>query len=345
MPATLSTIVDNQHRYMHELRRPDDLRGMPLASEDITDSLGEIIDEVYTNAMLADRIGQAHEALRIRVRPKFADQPLVESLRIELFGDGDDAPLYSQKVKTGPWHRSAQRKVLQLREEGTLDEDETAVEVLTARGCSACEIAVPMLQLPPVREATLDECGVRELGGGALAPDRPVLINSRLVTEAVEKCEEADVLETGGAAFGHIVRLPAPLPGTETRVVTILAGMVFDERHTGEVTRYHFSPQALSDAQQMCEMRGLDEQVQTVVHTHGWSGKCGNCNQNAGCLLPEATPSLQDYVLLATLFPSKATLMPIVGRKLGIEGRRPAMQVFAWRKGEMRPIRWRQYLD
>jgi hypothetical protein len=61
--------------------------------------------------------------------------------------------------------------------------------------------------------------------------------------------------------------------------------------------------------------------------------------------LAEAVPSLQDYRLLATLFPSKSTLMPIAGRKLGAEERRPVLQVYAWRGGEMRPIRWRMYHD
>jgi hypothetical protein len=124
-----------------------------------------------------------------------------------------------------------------------------------------------------------------------------------------------------------------------------LSGAVFDSRHVGDQSRFLFKPEALAEAQQMCAMRGLGERVLTVFHTHGWSKNCGNCNQNAACPLAEATPSLQDYQLLTTLFPGKSTLMPIAGRKLGDSARRPVLQVHAWRRGQMRPIRWQEYHD
>ena len=61
--------------------------------------------------------------------------------------------------------------------------------------------------------------------------------------------------------------------------------------------------------------------------------------------MAEANPSLQDYQLLESLFPSKSTLMPIAGRKLGEPGRRPVLQIHAWRGGQMQPIPWQEYTD
>jgi hypothetical protein len=55
--------------------------------------------------------------------------------------------------------------------------------------------------------------------------------------------------------------------------------------------------------------------------------------------------SLLDYQVLETLFPSKSTVMPIAGRKLGTEGKRPVLEIHAWRGGEMRPIRWQRYVE
>ena len=50
-------------------------------------------------------------------------------------------------------------------------------------------------------------------------------------------------------------------------------------------------------------------------------------------------------LLLESLFPSKATLMPIAGRKLGAPGRRPVLEIHAWRDGRMVAIPWRTYRD
>jgi hypothetical protein len=303
------------------------------------------VDEAFTSAVLADRWQDEPDRLRVRISPEFDEEPLVKGIRIELSHNGKGKSVYAQTYRHGPWTRDALRKVTQLREEGTLGENETPVQMLVALPRGGIDIPLPPLQAPAIREATLESCGVRKVCAGEFVPDRPVVINQRFAEESVVRCEEADVIEAGGAAYGQIVRLPEPLPGTETRVVTILSGMLFDPRQTGEQTLFHFKPEALAEAAQVCDLRGFQERVLTVFHTHGWSNKCGNCNQNSGCLIAEGKPSLQDYQLLATLFPSKSTLMPIAGRKLGAEGRRPVLQVYAWRKGEMRPIRWREYED
>jgi hypothetical protein len=117
--------------------------------------------------------------------------------------------------------------------------------------------------------------------------------------------------------------------------------MLSDPRHTGDLTRFHISPEALIAGDQIAALRGKDEFVITVVHTHGWG--CGDCNQK-DCLLAECFPSLQDYEL-ESLFPTKALLLPIAGRKQGAPGRRPILQIHAWRGGELRPIRWQTYYD
>jgi hypothetical protein len=52
-----------------------------------------------------------------------------------------------------------------------------------------------------------------------------------------------------------------------------------------------------------------------------------------------------DYLVLETLFPGKATVMPIAGRKLGAPAQQPVLEVHAWRGGEMRPMRWMRYVD
>jgi hypothetical protein len=328
-----------------ELRPLGDAAGVPLASRDVTSQLGGLVDETLTSACLSEALVEMPADLTVRITPEFASEPAVAAIRIDLFAEDRTEPAYTQKFTSGPWIHQAVAQVAQLREEGTLAADEIPTPVLVALPREGVRLALPPLAPPTFVERSLAECGVRSLGEGALVPDRPVLINRRLVEDAISQCEAADVVETGGAIYGQVVRLDEPLPGTRTKIVTLLSGTITDARHAGEVHRYHFSPQALADAQEMCDLRGLGESVQTVLHSHGWNGQCCNCNQSATCPLAEAAPSLQDYELLATLFPSKATLMPIVGRKLGVESRRPVLMVYAWRLGEMRPIRWQQYED
>ena len=129
-------------------------------------------------------------------------------------------------------------------------------------------------------------------------------------------------------------------------MVTVLSAAVVDRRHVGAPTLLTFSPEALAEGEQIAEMRGFGESVLTVYHSHMWGAGCDRCNQNEKCVLPECTTvSIQDYQVLESLFPSKATLMPIAGRKLGAQGQRPVLEIHAWRGGEMRTIRWQRYHD
>jgi hypothetical protein len=204
---------------------------------------------------------------------------------------------------------------------------------------------MPPLASPPVVDESLESLGVRKLGAGSLVADRPVLVNRRVVEDGIRRCIEAGVNEIGGAVLGSLVRLAEPLPGTTTRIVTVLSTIVEDPRHVGQPLRFNFSPEGLAEAARIGDLRGMGETVQTVFHTHGWGSNCNNCNQSATCALAECNPSLQDYQLLETLLPSKTTLMPIAGRKLGEAERRPVLQLFAWRGGELKAIRFQEYED
>ena len=205
---------------------------------------------------------------------------------------------------------------------------------------------IPPLQPPAITEQSLDEFGVRELGDGELCPDRPVLVNERMLEEILTHTEEAGSEETGGGTLGKMIRLDRPLPGTTTRVVTVLSASLVDERHDGAVARITFDPAALQEAAQVAQLRAKGETVLTAFHTHGWGTECGRCNQSATCAIPSASHvSLDDYEVLGCLFPSKATLMPIAGRKLGAPGTRPVLEIHAWRGGKMVSIPWKTYRD
>ena len=114
----------------------------------------------------------------------------------------------------------------------------------------------------------------------------------------------------------------------------------------GQPGQFTFSTDALVHASNIGNLRGLGETVLTALHTHGWGSGCDRCNSNAGCLLPQCTEiSAQDYTMMETLFPSKGSLMPIAGRRLGAPGQQPVLEIHAWRGGVLRRIRWRHYRD
>ena len=337
--------VTNEYAYHSELRTGPDALSIPLSTDDVTPALAELVEETYTRGLLAEQLPTELDELQIEIAPDWATEPTVDKVEVTLItGDNGQRRVVSHRFERGPWVRSAQRTVERLRAEGSLAENEQAYRLLVAlkNGAGAArQLKLPPLQPPPIVEQSLEEFGVRQLGEGSLAPDRPVLINGRLVDEAIQLCEFAGVMETGGAVLGKIIRLPEPLPNTQTRVVTVLTAILTDFRHTGNMTRFHISPEALVEGAEIAAMRGMGESVLTLFHTHGWG--CGDCNQKS-CLLAECYPSLQDYEL-ESLFPTKALLLPIAGRKQGAAGRRPILQIHAWLGGEMRPIRWQTYFD
>ncbi|MCO6456006.1 MAG: hypothetical protein J5I93_11970 [Pirellulaceae bacterium] len=342
--AAMETVVENSFEFLHELRREADLSGMPLSSQGAGQDVAELIDEAYTLGVLGERFLEGCDRLRVELQPVWTEQPVVKELAITLTADPSGETLTS-RFAAGRWLRSCQTTALELREAGVLGEGQTAHSMLLAlRRRQPPALELPPLAPPPWSEQPLEALGIRRLADGTLDPDRPVLISQRLVRETIERCEASDTTETGAAVLGKLLRLPQPLPGTSTRFVTVLTALVDDPRHQGEPLSFHFSPAGLADAAQFADVRGLGEHVLTVWHSHGWSKACGNCNQNANCPLAECKPSLQDYVLLESLLSSKATLLPITGRKLGAEGRRPVLRLYAWRGGRLRPIGWQEYV-
>jgi hypothetical protein len=339
--------VNNRHEFVMELRRRSDLTGMPLHSESVTADVADLVDECYVTAVLNEKLPPEPDEVTVNIKPVWLQEPLVSKVQVELMaGLNGSHATFTQQFAAGRWVRSAQAAALQLREEGTLGEGEAPYRLLTALPHQEpTPLRVPPLQPPPIHTQSLEEFGVRKLGTGSLVPDRPVLVNQRLAEDAVRRCEEAGATETGGAVLGKILRLPERLPGTQTRIVTVLSATVQDPRHEGAPLSFYFSPEALDEAARIGDLRGTGETVQTVFHTHGWSKSCARCNESTNCPLAECNPSLQDYQLLESLFCSKSTLMPIAGRKMGEHIEHPIFQVHAWRGGEMLPIRWQEYCD
>lgn len=339
--------LENTHQFTCELRRKPDLQEPPVSSVDVTADLAALIDEAYTHGILAEQLPIEAQRLRVRIEPHFSESPRVESIDIHIAaGENGSSAEFVQSFRSGPWNRSSQRRLLQLRQEGTLGEDESAFRMLLALPSDRAAIEPPLLQPPVVIDGSLEDFGIGRLGPGELIPNRPLLVNQRVEQDSIEDCLAKGSSETGGGGIGVTVRLKEPLPHTTTRIVQILTAYLQDRRHSGRVNEWQISPEALAEAAEVCALRGMGERVMTVIHTHGFSTECGNCNSNANCPLAECTlVSLLDYQVLETLFPSKSTVMPIAGRKLGAEGKRPVLEIHAWRGGEMRPIRWQRYID
>lgn len=341
-------VIENNHNFSSELRRRADLDDVPLSTEDVTQSVADLVDEAYVDGVLADVLPPATDEVVATIEPVFKTAPLVDQIDIHLrAGRNGSSAEFRKQFTTGRWSRTRQQRLLQLRQEGTLAEGESAYHMLIGLpSSSGSHLRPPALQSPPIVDGTLEQFGFREFGEGEFVPDRPILVNHRMAEDAVNACLAAGARETGGTALGAIVRLSEPLPNTTTRIVTLLTTCLEDTRHAGKVNEWSISPEALAEGQQIADMRGMGESVMTVVHTHGFSTECGNCNENANCPLAECTHvSLLDYQVMETLFPGKSTLMPIAGRKLGAPGKRPVLEIHAWRGGEMRPVRWRRYRD
>lgn len=327
----------------------------PLHHEDITADLADLVDEAFVGGVLADRIDPSSLGsgpLAVAVRPVWSVEPVADRIRIEVSAggstNGSSSPAAEPHVvefKQGRWTRRVGETLRRLRSDKLLGEKEQAyVRVVALRGDGAPEL--PSLQAPEVTDQTLAELGVRSLGEGTFDPDRPILVNQRAVDEIIERTIAAGPSEAGGGMLGKLVRLPEALEGTRSRVVTVLTTSIPDDRHEGAPGRLSFSADALVQAQGMAEMRGLGESVLTAYHSHGWGTGCDECNQSAGCTLPSVElVSGDDYQVLESLFPGKATLMPIAGRKPGATGRRPVLEIHAWSVGAMSPVAWRAYTD
>lgn len=340
-----SAIVKNEYAYFLELRTNGDRTSMPLSTEEVTQDLGQLVEETYVQGVLADQLAVDAKHVTVEIVPAWSSEPMVERVNVTITcGSSGSQQRVSRSFENGPWGRLALQRVQAMRSEGVVPSEAQVYRLLLAvrrSEAANAEIAPPLLAPPPVVAECLDDLRIRHFGAGSFEPERPVLVSERLVADAITCCESAGPIETGGAVLGKIVRLPQPLPATSTRYVTLLSAILLDGRHAGETTQFHISPEALLEGTRIAEMRARNESVLTVFHTHGWG--CGDCNAKA-CPLAECYPSLQDYDLEA-LFPTKALLLPIAGRKLGAAGRRPILQIHAWWGGELRPIRWQAYSD
>jgi hypothetical protein len=323
----------------------------PLHRESIQHDLADLVEETYVRGVLGERLPAAPERLAVSIAPLWHGETTppqaggpVRALLVRVAA-GEQA--FELAFEDGRWLRRCQAIAASLQREGTLGADDTARVRVVAEpavpGRRAPRLAA--LQAPEIVDATLEDLGVRALEPGTLDPERPVLVGARMVEEILTLTERAGANETGGATLGRIARLPRALPGATTRIVTLLSASFADARHVGLPGRFTFSPQALVDAVRIAELRGLGESVLTAFHSHGWGSGCNRCNQNEACVLPQVDVSLDDHRLLEGLFPGRATLLPIAGRRLGAPGERPVLEIHAWRGGRMASVPWRAYRD
>ena len=217
-----------------------------------------------------------------------------------------------------------------------MGEKQVAYQLLVAVAANgrSDELQPPVLEIPPIEERTREEAGLRRLGMGALKPERPIVVSRRMEADIAQRTREAGTSETGGAVLGRYVRLPEPLPGTTTRIVTVLAASVCDERHEGSPSRWKISPDALAEAAQLAEISG--QRVMTIWHSHGFCAK--PCDRRWQCpLVGPGYFSIDDYDVAERLLPSKATVMPICGQDPAQPD--PMLVIHGWEDG-MQPLPW-----
>ncbi|MGA2034643.1 MAG: hypothetical protein ABSG68_20540 [Thermoguttaceae bacterium] len=332
-----------QYDLYSQLYKTSDGRSTPVWVEDVTADVRELMLETYMHGVLAEQLPPSADlSLEARFRPRWLRrEPLVESIEIQL-QPSDGGPTCSRTFRNGRWVRRAEVRAEQLRTEGHLTQEEPIYQMLTAvpvNGRSG-ELQPPVFEVPPIDDQTWEELGLRGLGAGALRPARPIVVNSRMEADVAARTREAGILETGGACLGRYVRLPEPLPGATTRIVTVLAASVCDARHEGSPARWKISPDAMAEAAQLAEISG--RRVMTVWHSHGFCDK--TCAKDAAqCpLVGPSVFSIHDYDVAERLLPSKATVMPICGRAPGQP--EPVLVVHGWEDG-MRPIPWMRYDD
>jgi hypothetical protein len=304
-----------------------------------------LVDETLVRGVLAGRLPGDAAAIRGVVRPQWLQEPLLSAIEVQL-----DCRVrgsrwsYVQTYSVGRWTRRSMAMAQQLRQHGVLAGGQTVYLWLLALRDGPQRLALPQLAPPRIAAGSLAELGIGRIDRQPFDPQQPVLVSAAAEEDMLRATEEAGVQETGGAALGQIVDLAEPLTGAETSIVTVLTACVPDTRHKGEVAEVAFSPEAMVDADAAAQQRGRGESVIAAFHSHGWSTKCGDCNQSDTCAIPQCDKvSLQDYDVVESLLPSKATLMPITGRKLGAPGKRPVLEVHAWRGGQLKPIRWTRY--
>jgi len=348
----MQIVVDNPFELSLELGAGREGAVELLHREPIAADLPDLVEETFVSGVLAERLPAQAERLAVRIAPRWVERPVVRDLvvRVETHAGGEQRS-FSRRFARGRWTRRAQAVAGALRAEGRVAAElQVYSQLLAAPALAPRQEPWPTLAAPEISDGSLEELGLRPLGhdepgGGELDPDRPLLASAAMVEEILDQTERAGLHETGGALLGRIVRLAQPLPGTRTRVVTLLCAALPDPRHVGAPGSLQFSPEALMDAARIAELRGRREQVLTVYHSHGFgTPACRSCNRSENCPLPPCTlVSEDDYQVLESLFPSKCSVMPISGRKPGALGSRPVLEIHVWRGGHMQPLAWRRY--
>jgi hypothetical protein len=325
----------------------DQSGGAPIYRECVTDDLPGLAEEVYIRAVLAESIPRDSCLVRAEIGFDFSEPPFLSGLHAMLAVRANGVlQTHSERVGLDRWSRTASAACLALIAEGKVAKDSPVYRAMSA---VPSQRPLVLLETPPIEQPAivsrdvLGDCGVRQLGEGSLDPARPVLVNQRMLEDMLQRTEHAGQAETGGAVLGKMVRLQQPLPGTTSRIVTILAVALADGRHVGDHTSFRFSPDALAEAAQIAKIRNVGERVLTVWHSHGWGPNCSDCRKET-CPLPAAHQvSPDDYTLLTSLFSSKATLLPIAGRSQGTQIGRPIVCIHHWLGGIVRPLRWQHY--
>ncbi|MGA2799233.1 MAG: hypothetical protein ABSE63_16760 [Thermoguttaceae bacterium] len=320
---------------------------IPLHSRCVTGDLADLVEESFIRGILSEALPLEYSTLHAEIQPIWATQPYVRELEVTVTVESSHGPhAYTQRFGAGRWVRVAELVRQVLIQQGTISENTPVYRALIGLPHGRTTVVeTPPLEPPPIAYQSLENYGVKKLGAGVLDLRRPVLINSRMIADIVDRTEKSGTNEAGGAVLGKIVRLDEPLPGATTRIVTILAVGLSDDRHLGGPATFHFSPEALAAAAEIAQVRGQGEAVLTAWHSHGWSEKCIDCRKDT-CPLPSVEQvSPEDYQVLESLFSSKATLMPIAGRQAGIPLQRPVVMVHHWCGGLMHPLNWREYED
>ena len=336
----MQTVIQGDFRLELELRKTPDVASAPMFAEEVTqDVVGDLVLETFMRGLLAEALPTDPAGIRAEYSPTWKQEPFVDRLEVKLTAL-DSGQVYGRRYDNGRWVRRAELRVLQLRQQGQLGQEDLCYQSLVAtRNGRSVELKPPVLEAPPIEERTWEELGIRRLGDGGLAAERPILVNRLLEEEILAQTREAGVDETGGAVLGQLARLPEPLPGTQTRLVTVLSASLQDSRHEGSAAKFSISPDALAEAAQIAGISG--QRVLTIWHSHGWCEE--KCDKQADChLVSPGFMSADDYQVAARLCPSKATVMPICGWER-TENDRPVLIIHAWEGGCMRPVPWKRY--
>lgn len=337
--------IETQFDIHLELRLPGGEGAAPMVRRCVTDDVADLAEEALIGGMLSEKLPIDGDGVRVAVEPVWAAPPAIRGLEVAVtVTEGGREHTYRRRCSAERWDRTAVAQRQDLIRQGRLAEDAVAHSAVVAvPRHQPLSMKLPPLSAPRIVDGGLEPWGIRRHGDDGLDADRPVLIHLGLLADILQRTINAGCNETGGAVLGKLVRLPRPMPGTNTRIVTLFSAGVADDRHVGAPGVLRFNPQALAEAALLCQRRAQDEAVLTVWHSHGWSAKCGHC-QKRDCPLPHVGQvSLDDYQVFESLFSSKAALMPIVGRLPGASGRLPAMILYRWRGGVMRPAGWQIY--